>query len=162
MCDKVQAPNKDSIYSAISQHWVHSEQIRWTLLSSLLTANSILLVAWATIFASTVPAWARESVLVAFASAGFLLSFAWIGIVLRSRWFVERYAKLGREAEALRPQAEGQSPAVRAPFTSAKALRSEITGFAKIAESRRVLLAVPIVFALLYLFLICVSPFGGR
>jgi hypothetical protein len=51
MCEKVQAPNEDSVYSAISQHWVHSEQTRWTLLSNFLTANSILLLAWATIFA---------------------------------------------------------------------------------------------------------------
>ena len=31
-----------SVYSVISEHWVHSEQIRWTLLSNFLTANSLM------------------------------------------------------------------------------------------------------------------------
>jgi hypothetical protein len=139
-------PNEDSVYSAISQHWVHSEQIRWTLLSNFLMGNSILLVAWATIFvgSNTPPVWARTSVLVVFASAGLVLSFAWIGIVLRSGKFRDMYAKLGSKAE-------GQPPPVGAPFTSAEAVRlakrcstsrsvsgelgSDLKGFAQFARS---------------------------
>ena len=134
---------------------MHSEQIRWTLLSNFLTANSILLVAWATIYVADgrPRPWARTCVLVAFASAGLFLSLVWVGIVLRSGKFVKMYIDFGCKVE-------GQMQPDPGPFTSAEILRSNIKGLAKIARSSRVLLAVPIVFALLYLFLICVSPFA--
>jgi hypothetical protein len=139
------------LYPAISQHWAHSEQIRWTLLYNFLMASTILLLAWATIFVAANPcASARRPVLIAFAIAGLVLSIAWVGIVLRSGRFVDMYASLGHKTE------EGP-PAVRGPFTAADLLRPEIKGFSGVARSSRVLLAVPSVFGLLYLYLIWVS-----
>ena len=105
------------VYSVISEHWVHSEQIRWTLLSNFLTANSILLVAWATIYIAdgTPPPWTRTCVLVAFASVGLFLSLVWVGIVLRSGKFVKMYADFGCKVE-------GQMQTDPGPFTSAEIL----------------------------------------
>ena len=42
--------HSDPVYAVASQHWVHAEQTRWWILYDFLMANSILILAWATIY----------------------------------------------------------------------------------------------------------------
>ena len=126
-----------SVYSVISEHWVHSEQIRWTLLSNFLTANSILLVAWATIYVADgrPPPWARTCVLVAFASAGLFLSLVWVGIVLRSSKFVKMHIDFGCKAEGqMQPEAERQMQPFQVPLLQLKFFRSNIKGLPRLPD----------------------------
>jgi hypothetical protein len=38
------------LYDVASSHWIHGEQMRRTILYNFLVGNTILLVAWATLF----------------------------------------------------------------------------------------------------------------
>jgi len=81
------ADENTTLYHASVQHWSHAEQIRWTLLYNYLMASTILLLAWATVFASAVPlsiSWPKRIALVVLPTAGLLLSVLWIGLGLRA------------------------------------------------------------------------------
>jgi len=54
--EKDNATNQESatsntLYQTASQHWIHAEQVRWTLLNNFLMAATILLLAWAAVYA---------------------------------------------------------------------------------------------------------------
>ena len=79
------------VYQVASQHWAHAEQIRWTLLYNYLMASTILLLAWATVFASSVNA--RRLVLLALSVAGVVLSSVWVALGARATSFVRAYER---------------------------------------------------------------------
>ena len=102
-----------SLYQAAVQHWSHAEQVRWTLLYNYLMASTILLLAWATVFASAVPhtiSWPKRIVLVAFPMGGpgteCLVDCAWVACELLRR-DVRRGRSLARAATESRVSVAG-------------------------------------------------------
>jgi hypothetical protein len=142
-------------YQAASQHWAHAEQIRWTLLYNYLMGSSILLIAWAAVFAGAVTS-GRLAVLFLLSFVGFLLSVAWAGLGWRGSTFVSVYAKLGNDLEDLIDRAGGQS-GVPGPFGVAGNHRRDLKAPVAWAESRVIVIGVPLVFAVAYLALLGVS-----
>jgi hypothetical protein len=81
-------PNMDTvIYQVTSQHWAHAEQIRWTLLYNLLVANTILLLAWAAIFATNMRPAGAWLTLTCLSFVGLCVSLLWIFLQRRANGF---------------------------------------------------------------------------
>ncbi len=159
MGDTADDTTQVATYQAASQHWAHAEQIRWTLLYNYLMASTILLLAWATIFAAQGSITSRDWILAALAAAGALLSALWVALGARATGFVKMYAATGEGLEAnLAPPKRGSS--IRAPFAAAAEHRGSVTGVARLAPSHVVLWAVPSLFLLLYLGLLYLSALG--
>jgi hypothetical protein len=92
------ASNRDlAAYEAVRQHWAHAEQERWQILYNFLTANSILVLAWAAIFASQTPY--KSLVLIGLSVAGIIMSVLWLVIEARVNIFIKGYGKLGEDIE---------------------------------------------------------------
>jgi hypothetical protein len=136
------------VYQIAAQHWAHAEQIRWTLLYNYLMASTILLLAWATVFASSSNP--SRFVLVVLALAGVILSSVWIALGARATSFVKMYEGVGLRAESAMQPSGG-------PFASARDHRLSLAGIARFAPSGFVLRLVPSMFVALYVTLGLVS-----
>ncbi|MBE0682453.1 MAG: hypothetical protein IH589_11115 [Anaerolineales bacterium] len=84
-------------YETANQHWLHAENIRWTILSNFLTGNSIFILTWAAMLSSSIDG--KKFLLGLTALAGLILSFIWIAIEVRSSIFVNQYFLLGKHLE---------------------------------------------------------------
>ena len=151
--DPNNAISADTLYQTASQHWAHAEQVRWTLLCNFLMAATILLLAWAAVFAGTNPTVIimKNIALGFFAGIGLLISVLWVGLSERASGFVAVYNKCGRELECL------QSSKLQGPFQRAELHRDKIPLAARYAQSRSVAIIIPTLFALLFLALLVIS-----
>jgi len=151
LMDFTAVPSANAIvYQVTSQHWAHAEQIRWTLLYNLLVANTILLLAWAAIFATnTRPAQAWLP-LTSLSVGGLCLSLLWIFLQSRANGFSMMYTSLGQEVEKFLPANKG-------PFLAAKEYRNKLKGIRALVQMHRVLVGVPCLFVLLFLVLCILS-----
>lgn len=137
------------LYQVASAHWAHAEQIRWTTMYNILTANSVFVLAWAALIAT-----GTRSLIVIFGSllicfSGVILNIVWICLELRANGFVYIYANIAREMEnhSLLDKSELSIGA----FTSAQAFRGSIKGISSWFPTRVVVVLVPSVFAILFL-----------
>lgn len=147
-------------YQAATHHWAHAEQIRWTLLYNYLMASTILLLAWATIFASQDSAPSKHHILLALAASGGALSALWVALGARATSFVRIYAASGEAIEGTFAAPAAYDSRILAPFAAAARHRTTATGVASLVPSHLVLWAVPQLFLLLYLGLAYVSAGG--
>ncbi len=141
-----------ALYQTASQQWIHAEQIRWTLLYNYLMASTILLLAWAAVFASADENPIRQGVLAALAAGGVVLSGLWVALGVRAAGFVHAYREAGVSLEHELIAATGVSTR-NAPFEVANNHRLDVAGLAKTVESAVVLWLVPTLFLFLYLLL---------
>jgi hypothetical protein len=96
--NKKKAPMTDeidinTIYQEASNHWIHAEQIRWTLMYNILTANSILILAWAALSATEGRFYLLQIGSSLLCITGILLNIVWICLQLRSNSFTDSYSK---------------------------------------------------------------------
>src|SRR3990172_6393057 len=96
-------PNRERLYEAAIQLVVHTDNSSWTRMYNFLTANSILMLAWATIFATiqgngqNIPP--KASVLSAISLFGLVLSIAWAPFCSRGRKLHRHYVHVARTLE---------------------------------------------------------------
>ena len=146
--------DNQSLYSAATNLAIYSEQSRWARLNSYLVVNSILLVAWATVFASQ-SGDHRSSVLAVLCLPGIALGILWAFLGERSSQYldilhssIEKFEKSIPVEMSLRP------------FLEIAGLREKVRGggkLTKLTSSRTIVIGVPIVFSLLYVFLGVIS-----
>lgn len=148
------------LYQTASQQWAHAEQIRWTLLYNYLMASTILLLAWAAVFASSDRSVTKAGVLVLLALGGVALSSLWVALGARATGFVRTYAAAGEKLEVEFIKAANIAPP-NSPFAVAREHRRDVKGIARQAPSSFVLWIVPTVFLLLYNVLSWVSLGGA-
>jgi len=141
----------NTAYSAVTQHWTQAGQVRWTLLYNFLMASTILLLAWATLFAPLSSAPSRKFVLVLLCVAGLALSIVWVGLGLRGCKFVDGYFKLGLRLEEL----IGDTGLF--PFHSAQRTRDRIKRPVSMAQTETALVVVPLLFGIVYVILLLLS-----
>jgi hypothetical protein len=120
---------RTSAYQVLNQHWMHSEQIRWTVVYNFLVANSILILAWATAFFSQSRERFKFHLLLLLCATGCVLSFFWTSIAMRSNSFVRFYSQKGREAEKMFPEGAPR------PFQTAEGHRDGLPGKAAILHT---------------------------
>ena len=83
-----------AVYAAATDQWIHAEQMRWTILYNFLVGNTILLVAWATLYAafvSDVSSLGLRIVLIGSCAVGVLGGVVWAFLEHRANGFSERY-----------------------------------------------------------------------
>jgi hypothetical protein len=90
---------RNQIYTTASDHWMHAEQVRWTIVYNFLVAATILVLAWAAFFASAADSPLATFLLVLLSVVGVVLSGLWFCLVCRGNEFVDIYATFGRGLE---------------------------------------------------------------
>lgn len=87
------------IYDSYRELVIHSENISWSRFQNLLIINSILVVAWATLFPEKdAHCWA-QLVMSAITIPGILTGIAWASMGKRSRQYLDSYRKKLEEIE---------------------------------------------------------------
>ena len=146
-------------YQAVNQHWTHAEQERWSILYNFLMASTILLLAWSAIYASE-NSW-KWIALISFSFVGFLTSIMWLMIGARVNKFIKRYGELGEKIEEKLKLYEygpfycGQK--IRADENVSKKSESIFEFLSFSISSSFFVLAVPILFVLVYIVLFILS-----
>jgi hypothetical protein len=136
--------------------WQHSEQIRWTLFNNFILAQTVLVLAWSTVFASGLAdigsTWRfKIAVLVLLSLAGATVSVLWAAIASRANRYHElHFISKARESEKWLP------PEYRF-FEEASKLQATDRGLGVAGRSSAVQLAVPWVFFALHSVLLFAS-----
>jgi hypothetical protein len=145
-----------SLYAAATQQWMHAEQMRWTVLYNFLVGNTILLVAWSTLFAQLVSSpWSigLRIVVIGFCPIGMLGGILWAFLQARSNTFAKHYFGAAFELEkALCRSLDGARGACAIADEHRRA---------GVINTHRVVVAVPAVFAAVYLGLLLVSIYAA-
>ncbi|HSL83828.1 MAG TPA: hypothetical protein VLF66_13715, partial [Thermoanaerobaculia bacterium] len=164
MDDRNQAETSTTLtlatYQAVNQHWAHAEQERWAILYNFLMASTILLLAWAAVFASE-PSLLRRIVLAVLALAGATISLLWVTIGCRVSSFIRVYGELGEQVE--RQLGIGSV----GPFHAGERLRIEekrnptdgtmMDRWGRKVASRQFMVILPLLFATIYVLLLVAS-----
>jgi hypothetical protein len=87
------------VYSALVQLVIHAESITWDRFNNFLMGNSILVLAWATIFVSTTDSRMTTFVLSAICILGVLIGPAWAALGVRGSKYHEKYVDLASNME---------------------------------------------------------------
>jgi len=104
--DETSLLKREHTYAAAVQMVIHTDSISWNRLYNFLTAASIVMLAWATLFAvccscSNAKNTAKP-VLIAISTVGLLLSVAWAPFGSRSRRLHTFYADAAKESNGVR------------------------------------------------------------
>jgi len=87
------------VYQIYKDLIIHSENISWSRFQCLLIINSVLVVAWATLFINTEhSAWAKI-VMAAIALLGIVSGFAWCDLGRRGRRYLKDYQSKAKAIE---------------------------------------------------------------
>lgn len=132
------------LYSAAIQLIIHAENITWTRSSNFLLANSILMLAWATIFASSLCDQRKAVFLSLLSGLGFVLSFVWAPFSYRSRRYLKAYRESGITLE------QNLSPPLHEGPLS-KGEKITFSYFEEAARSGVLTVVIPLTFAAVFL-----------
>ena len=111
------------VYPALVQLVIHAESITWNRFYNFLMGNSILVLAWATIFVSAASKEvAGKSVLAAISLLGAASGVAWAALAVRGRRFLLDFVTLGRNLEAAPSSWPSELNSVK-PLSTAEDLR---------------------------------------
>ena len=140
-------------YATLVQLVMHAESITWNRFYNFLMANSILVLAWAVIFASDAHSLMVTHVLIALCLLGGLSGPVFAALGIRGRKFLDEYIRLGSVIEdtAIWPNALDKCK----PLTKTKDLIKTLPyGW---SGSRYILKVGPWFFTILYIILVVAS-----
>lgn len=138
------------LYSVLTHLVIHAESISWNRLYNFLTCNSILLLAWATVYASTSTNPDCRVVLTVFCILGAVSGIVWAELGRRGREYLDHY---GNQAKKLEKQANAFSPDVPEDLW----LFQFVVEGPWYGKSRWILRLVPYMFTVIYCVLFVVS-----
>jgi hypothetical protein len=169
--------NVAAIYAAATDQWIHAEQMRWTILYNFLVGNTILLVAWSTLYAaftSHPTSLGLRIVLIGSCGVGMFGGVVWAFLEHRANRFSERFFKTGFALEQLLSKAEPSTPKTgSAELASGDGRQNttEIVGPFITTDQHRaqggpikthvIVVAVPIIFSAIYIGLLMVSIYAA-
>ncbi len=142
------------VYSSLVQLATEAESITWNRFYNFLMGNSILILAWATMFSITSPSRMATHVLVAICVVGGVSGLIWAALGNRGRKFVYLYIDLGVQMEADATCWQNELDKYK-PFTKIKESRETLPY--SWSGSRYLLTIGPCVFTLLYILLAVAS-----
>ena len=88
------------LYPSVIQLIIHAETISWNRFYNFLMFNTILILAWATVYSQEIrPAWG-SAVLAIMCVLGGVSGLAWAGLGVRGRKFLNEYLLLAEHIEA--------------------------------------------------------------
>lgn len=148
------APSATEVYDMLATLALHSETMRWTRVNTLLAVDSILLAAWAGLFAGTDPFVGKETLLALLCVPGVILGVLFASLGWRSSEYMDDFHYAAHEMEK-------QFPAVLPrPFHISESRRETVRkGLARFTSSKLMVAVIPLVFAVLFLGLAGASFF---
>ena len=87
------------VYASLIQLIIHAETISWTRFYNFLVFNTILIVAWTTIYVKDPPPSLAGIVMVIMCAVGILSGMFWACLGVRGRKFLEEYIRLIKDFE---------------------------------------------------------------
>jgi len=82
----------ETIYDSYRELVIHSENVSWNRFQNLLIINSVLVVAWATLFSSSsAPLFSAKIAMSAISFFGMFIGVAWTFLDKRSRQYLDHY-----------------------------------------------------------------------
>jgi hypothetical protein len=147
----------EQLYVAATSQWIHADQMRWTILYNFLVGNTILLVAWSTLFAALLSHQSSiglRIVLIGSCSVGLGGGVLWAFLESRANRFSKLYFDV---ALAIERRVSARLDGTPGSFVVADEQRR---GGSPV-KSHRVLIAVPLVFAAMYAGLLLVSIYAA-
>lgn len=155
---KETSPNEELIqidpYSTLAQLVTSAEAITWNRFNNFLVSNTILMMAWATVYAGNKTSSMSMMVLVVMTVVGFTTCPMWAALGSRGRGFLKAYIQLGSLIEDdnnLWPKEFDKYK----PFKKTEELREELPW--NQFGSFFILTFIPWLFAVLYLALFAAS-----
>jgi len=134
--------------------------MRWTILYNFLVGNTILLVAWSTLYSALVQkpsSLGVRMVLIGLCVAGFCGSVVWAFLEQRANRFAEQYFRAGlrleRQLRYLSTAQESADEGADGPFATNDRHRAG----GGVIKTHVIVIAVPIAFAIIYTFLLVVG-----
>jgi hypothetical protein len=142
-------------YTSLVQLIINAETISWNRFYNFLMFNTILVLAWATIWVSKdAAAVSKAVVLVAICSLGGISGIFWAALGYRGRTFLDEYVKISSDIEADARIWAADMKKIK-PLTKTIELRDSMCyGW---AGSRVVLIGGPLAFTLLYGIMVVIS-----
>lgn len=133
------------VYNVLSSLVIHSENIRWIRLNSLIIFNSVLIVAWAAVFSSRADLDNNSVLLTIICVPGIVLGLIWSFLGYRSSGYLDDYHSKAERIETT----FGED--MEKPFHVSEARRQTVrTGLMKITSSLFIVTALPILFSLFF------------
>ena len=145
------------VYSALVQLVIHAESITWNRFNNFLMGNSILVLAWATVFVSTTHSCMTTFVLSAICILGVLSGPAWAALGARGRKYHDKYVALASNMETDSTCWPGELDKHK-PFAQTEDIRGTLPN--RWSTSYFLLQAGPWCFAILYIVLLVASLIG--
>jgi hypothetical protein len=147
--------SRGELYAALVQMVNNAESISWNRFYNFLMGNSILVLAWATIYASQDRSTLTSIVLSAICLFGASSGIVWAALGKRSREYVETYFKQAIDLEQdLKTWDEAGISNSWKPFSATQTIRQKASSF---STSVFVLTWMPLAFSALYLLLFVAS-----
>ena len=101
------AHNPDTHYVSVNELYVsilnlinYAESTTWTRFYNFLMGNSILILAWATIYISSSKPPMARSVIIAICLIGFFSGIFWAALGYRGRKILDKYIEIGKNVES--------------------------------------------------------------
>jgi hypothetical protein len=142
------------VYGTLTTLVLHSETVRWTRVNTLLAVDSILLAAWAGLFAGTDSFVGKETLLVLLCVPGVILGGLFARMGWRSSKYMDDFHDAAQEMEKHFPSE------LPRPFHISERRRESVrTGVERFTSSKVMVAAIPLVFAVLFLGLAAASFF---
>lgn len=155
------------LYAAQIQLIVHAEATSWNRLYNFLMGNTILVLAWATIYASSHRSLVGDFVLSAICIMGAASGIAWSKLGVRSRRILDEYMNQARAIEgdsaAWEKSVKNESkPITRTHSFTGEASKDEVKCISKEYETSSYLLkCTPCAFTIFYVFLLLATWFDA-
>lgn len=146
--------SEEKLYDALIQLLGDAESISWNRLYNFLMGNSILVLAWATIYASMDRSIMTVLVLSAICILGGVTGIAWSILGARSRRYHRLHLKQAIELEGSSTFWPATMPATLKPYTTLADSEKPASFFTR---SAGILVWVPLAMTVLYLLLMIAS-----
>lgn len=148
------APSATEVYDMLATLALHSETVRWTRVNTLLAVDSVLLAAWAGLFAGTDSFVGKETLLALLCVPGIILGVLFARLGWRSSEYMDDFHYAAHEMEKQFP------PALPRPFHISESRRETVRkGLTRFTSSKLMVAAIPLVFSVLFLGLAVASFF---
>ncbi len=136
-------PTASDVWGTLTALVIHSEQVRWMRVNTLLVVDSIFVAVWAGVFVGTECFDGKAILLAAICLPGILLGIPFACLGWRSSQYMDDFHKL---AEGMNTP-EGTPH----PFCRSEARRRSVRrGFGRVTSSRSLVVALPLMFVLLF------------
>lgn len=147
-------PSAAEVYDTLTTLVLHSETVRWTRVNTLLVVDSILLAAWAGLFAGTKSFPGKELLLALLCIPAIVLGILFARMGWRSTEYMDDFHYAAHEMEKHFPLT------LPRPFHVSERRRETVRkGFERFTSSKIMVAAIPLVFAVLFAGLAAASFF---